>query len=367
MPPVGKGSDGLTDAHRKSEMDAGYVFSIVARRLSVIAAAALVACIASPSATAQGKERTGKEVVESLCISCHGTGLKGAPRIGDKQAWAKRASQGLTSLTRTALDGIRQMPPHGGNLAITDTEIERAITYMVNQSGGHWTEPISKTVRAVDRSGRQIVQERCVKCHGTGDGGAPKIGDRAAWIPRLRQGLDIVVSSAINGHGGMPARGGQADLTDVELRSAIVYMMNPVVMVYGKRDPGAGGQDYRVVDGTTVYFGAISADVIRGNRNEYPEKVYGASPIGPDQFYVTIALFDINSGKRVPDAAVRARVSTATASGPEKALEPLTLADSSTYGNYFAMGGAGPFEVTVTFRRPGAPATSQARFQYARQ
>ena len=165
----------------------------------------------------------------------------------------------------------------------------------------------------------------------------------------------------------MPARGGQADLTDVELRSAIVYMMNPVVMVYGKRDPGAGGQDYRVVDGTTVYFGAISADVIRGNRNEYPEKVYGASPIGPDQFYVTIALFDVNSGKRVPDAAVRARVSTATASGPEKALEPLTLADSSTYGNYFAMGGTGPFEVTVTFRRPGAPDTSQARFQYARQ
>lgn len=348
-------------------MDAGrHPVSTVARR-RIAVAAVLVACIASPSAAAQGKDGTGKEVVESLCISCHGTGLKGAPRIGDKQAWAKRASQGLTSLTRTALDGIRQMPPHGGNLALTDTEIERAITYMVNQSGGHWTEPISKTGRPVDRSGERIVQERCANCHRTGDGGAPKIGDRAAWVPRLRQGLDIVVSSAIKGHGGMPARGGQADLTDVELRSAIVYMMNPVVMVYGKRDSAAGGQDYRVVDGTTVYFGAISADVIRRNRNEYPEKVYGASPSAPDQFYVTIALFDVNSGKRVPDAAVRARVSTAAASGPEKALEPLTLADSSTYGNYFAMGGAGPFEVTVTFRRPGAPSTGQARFQYARQ
>jgi len=346
-------------------MDPGYPFSIVARRHIVIVAAVLVACIASPAA--RGQERTGKEVVAALCVSCHGTGVKGAPRIGDKQAWAKRASQGLTSLTGTALDGIRQMPPHGGNLALTNTEIERAITYMVNQSGGHWTEPISRTGRPVDRSGEQIVQERCASCHGTGEGGAPQIGDRAAWIPRLRQGLDIVVSSAIKGHGGMPARGGQADLTDAELRSAIVYMMNPVVVVYGKRPTATVGQDYRVVDGTTVYFGAISADVIRRNRNEYPEKVYGASLIGPDQYYVSIALFDINSGKRIPDAAVRARVSTVAAAGPEKTLEPLTLADSSTYGNYFTMGGAGPFEVTVTFRRPGTQRGIQARFQYARQ
>jgi len=55
------------------------------------------------------------------------------------------------------------------------------------------------------------------------------------------------------------------------------------------------------------------------------------------------------------------------AAGPEKTLEPLTLADSSTYGNYFTMGGAGPFEVTVTFRRPGTQRGIQARFQYARQ
>jgi len=345
-------------------MKAGHPFAIVARR-RLVAAAALVACIAS--AAAPGQERTGKEVVAAQCVSCHGAGVKGAPRIGDKEAWAKRASQGLTSLTGTALDGIRQMPPHGGNPALTDTEIERAITYMVNQSGGHWVEPISRTSRPVDRSGGQIVQERCSNCHATGEGGAPKIGDRAAWIPRLRQGLDIVVSSAIKGHGGMPARGGQADLTDPELRSAIVYMMNPVIVVYGKRPPAAGGQDYRVVAGTTVYFGAIPADVIRRNRNEYPEKVYGGPPIGPDQYYLTIALFDVNSGKRIPDAAVRARVSTASAAGPEKALEPLNLADSPTYGNYFTMGGAGPFEVTVTFRRPGTPDGIQVRFQYARQ
>ena len=334
-------------------------------RAAFVAAVAFVALVAADASGAQGKERTGKEVVESLCVSCHGTGAKGAPKIGDKQAWAKRSAQGLTSLTRSALDGIRQMPPHGGNPALTDTEIERAITYMVNQSGGHWTEPISRTSRPVERSGEQIVQERCAKCHQTGEGGAPKIGDRAAWVPRLKQGLDIVVSSAIKGHGGMPARGGQADLTDAELRSAIVFMMNPAMVVSAKRPPTTGGQDYRVVDGTTVYFGAISADVIRRNRKDYPEKLYGTPPMGPDHYYVTIALFDANSGKRIPDAAVRARVSTAAAAGPEKTLEAVALGETSSYGNYFAMGGSGPFEVAVHIKRTGAADTIEAKFEYA--
>ena len=68
------------------------------------------------SARAQGDGRSGKDIVETLCISCHGTGASGAPKIGDSKAWATRASQGLTSLTQSALKGIRQMPPHGGNL-----------------------------------------------------------------------------------------------------------------------------------------------------------------------------------------------------------------------------------------------------------
>ena len=134
------------------------LLAIARRSLALVAAVALAACMTSTTAAAQGKERSGKEVVDGLCIACHGTGASGAPRIGDKKAWAKRGSAGLTSLTKSALEGIRQMPPHGGNPNLTDTEIERAITYMVNQSGGHWTEPISRTAPAVDRSGEEIVQ-----------------------------------------------------------------------------------------------------------------------------------------------------------------------------------------------------------------
>ena len=196
------------------------------RRDILAAVLASAVCTGVGSAAAQGTERGGREVVEAVCITCHGPGLNGAPKIGDTKAWAKLSSLGLTGLSENALKGIRRMPPHGGNPDLTDTEVERAITYMVNQSGGHWTEPISRTTPAGARTGAQIVQAQCANCHQTGVGGAPKIGDRAAWIPRLKQGLDVVVRSAINGHGAMPPRGGMADLTDAEVRTAITYMFN---------------------------------------------------------------------------------------------------------------------------------------------
>lgn len=77
---------------------------------------------------------------------------------------------------------------------------------------------------AAERSGEQVVKAKCFECHETGKNGAPKIGDREAWVGRVSRGLDAVVATAIHGHGGMPARGGMADLTDPELRAAIVYM-----------------------------------------------------------------------------------------------------------------------------------------------
>lgn len=197
-----------------------------ATKVGAIFAAALVALLGMTTSAAQTPERTGKQVVESLCISCHGSGASSAPKIGDKKAWKDRAAKGLSGLSKNALAGIRQMPAHGGNMKLTDVEVERAITYMVNQSGGHWTEPVSRAAATTPRSGKEIVETQCVKCHGEGIGGAPKIGDRAAWIPRLKQGLDTLIASAIHGHGAMPPRGGMADLTDPEIRSAVIYMFN---------------------------------------------------------------------------------------------------------------------------------------------
>ena len=192
-----------------------------------VSAVALFASTAETQPTAKNDSRTGKEIVQSVCATCHAAGTGGAPKIGDRKAWSARAEKGLTGLTQDALKGIRQMPPHGGSPDLTDIDIRRAVTYMVNQSGGHWIEPIDKAAAPPERSGQQVVRAQCAKCHETGAGGAPKIGDQAAWVPRLKPGLDAVVRSAVNGHGGMPARGGMANLTDRELRSAIVYMFTP--------------------------------------------------------------------------------------------------------------------------------------------
>ena len=191
--------------------------------------ACVLAAVAPAALAAVPGERSGKEVVQAFCVECHGSGANGAPRIGDAKAWKPRAARGLSSLTANAIAGVRKMPPHGGTLQINDLEIKRAIAYMVNQSGGRWTEPIDRRASVSERRADAIVKTQCVKCHGEGVGGAPRIGDKDAWIKRASLGLDSLVRSAIHGHGGMPARGGMADLSDAEMRAAIVYMFQTSV------------------------------------------------------------------------------------------------------------------------------------------
>ncbi len=190
--------------------------------LSFARALALPLALSAPAAMAA--ERSGQQVVIDICAKCHVTGEMNAPKIGDTAAWSKRTEQGLTGLTAHALNGIRNMPAHGGSPGLSDFEIQKAITYMVNHSGGHWVEPTDKTKPATLRGGEQIVKEKCVECHQSGKGGAPKIGDRDAWVSRVSRGFDGVVASAIHGHGPMPPRGGMADLTDPEIRAAVIYM-----------------------------------------------------------------------------------------------------------------------------------------------
>jgi cytochrome c5 len=187
-------------------------------------ALAITAALAGATAHAAAP-RSGKQVVDEQCAACHATGRDGAPKIGDTKAWARRADAGLSALTASALTGVRKMPPHGGKLNVTDLEIERAIAYMVNQSGGTWIEPIDRARLPAKRSGESIVKAACSECHATGRRGAPRIGDQKAWTERARQGFDGLVQSAIHGHGEMQARGGMADLSDAEVRDAVAYML----------------------------------------------------------------------------------------------------------------------------------------------
>jgi cytochrome c5 len=74
----------------------------------------------------------GKAVYESTCVVCHGTGAVGAPKFGDKAAWAPRIAQGKTTLLASALNGKNAMPPKGGNSNLTADEVSAAIDYMMS-------------------------------------------------------------------------------------------------------------------------------------------------------------------------------------------------------------------------------------------
>ena len=89
------------------------------------------------------------------------------------------------------------------------------------------TGSLAAATAVTERTGEEIVKAQCSACHESGRYGAPRIDDRAAWIARMKNGLDAAVRSAMKGHGKMPARGGLADLSDSELRAAVVYMFNP--------------------------------------------------------------------------------------------------------------------------------------------
>jgi len=76
------------------------------------------------------------------------------------------------------------------------------------------------------KSGEQVYNEVCIACHGTGALGSPKFGDSGAWGPRISQGYDTLVKHALAGIRAMPARGGNPDLSDVEVAGAVAYMAN---------------------------------------------------------------------------------------------------------------------------------------------
>ncbi len=67
-------------------------------------------------------------------------------------------------------------------------------------------------------------QSSCFACHGTGAAGAPKLGDKAAWEPRIAKGIDTLVNHAINGFNAMPPKGGNMQLTEEQIRAIVEYM-----------------------------------------------------------------------------------------------------------------------------------------------
>jgi cytochrome c5 len=95
-----------------------------------VAAVAVLPPKAQPAAAAAGGK--GKATYDAICSACHGTGAAGAPKFGDKTAWAPRIKTGLEALHASALKGKGAMPPKGGNPALSDADVKAAADYMVS-------------------------------------------------------------------------------------------------------------------------------------------------------------------------------------------------------------------------------------------
>ena len=99
--------------------------------------AAAPAAATEPAAPAAGGGdlALGEKVFGANCVSCHGAGVLGAPKVGDKTAWGPRIAQGKDTLYTHALGGFKMMPAKGGNPALKDEEVKAAIDYMVSKAG----------------------------------------------------------------------------------------------------------------------------------------------------------------------------------------------------------------------------------------
>ena len=82
------------------------------------------------AAAAPAKAADGKSTYDTTCVACHGTGAAGAPKFGDKAAWAPRLKQGAAVLQDHAIKGKGAMPPKGGNMALSDAAVKAAVDYM---------------------------------------------------------------------------------------------------------------------------------------------------------------------------------------------------------------------------------------------
>lgn len=186
--------------------------------------------------------RGSEEIYKATCAACHDAGVAGAPKAGDKAAWAARIGVGLEKLAASGIKGKNAMPPKGG-ADISDADFTRVVAWLANKSGASFKEPAAPKAEAAAApaaaaaaapapaaaapaagNGKKVYDSACVACHASGVAGAPKFGDKGAWAPRLATGLDALTASVIKGKGAMPPKGGNASIPDADIRAAVEYM-----------------------------------------------------------------------------------------------------------------------------------------------
>jgi len=191
MPPRG-GNPATTD----QEIRAAVVHMLTEMGYDTNASAAA----AAPSAVEQAKETAGA-VVETAQT----TAPNAVEQVKAAAADAVAAGQEMVG---GAVDKAKE-PVAGGTVAAP------------TGAASSGAEPVEVDLK----KGQQVYQVACFACHGTGAAGAPKLGDAAAWAPRIAQGSEMLLKSALSGKGAMPPKGGRVDISDMDITAAVAYLI----------------------------------------------------------------------------------------------------------------------------------------------
>lgn len=129
----------------------------------------------------------------------------------------------------------------------------------------------------------------------------------------------------------------------------------------------AHAENSQTVNGHTVYLGVVPAEIVKGHEPGHPEReMHGGAPTRHSQYHIMIVIFETATGKRVTDARLVARVSEPGLAPVRKKLEPMEISGAMSFGNYFAMGGAGPYSIKLAIELPATKRKLDTEFRNIR-
>lgn len=133
---------------------------------------------------------------------------------------------GIIMIAELATGGLKVDP---GSAAMSEAAVAarlKPIPVTAPPAGGGAPAQAGAPVKAGAVDGKQVYDSVCTVCHGAGLAGAPKTGDKAAWKPRIAQGMPLLYEHALKGKGAMPPKGGAASASDAEVKAAVDYLVS---------------------------------------------------------------------------------------------------------------------------------------------
>lgn len=135
-------------------------------------------------------------------------------------------------------------------------------------------------------------------------------------------------------------------------------------LVLPSQVPATDSEYHKIADGVDIYLGVVPTHVIQSQQDERLISMHRGVPASSGYHHVMVALFDHDTGKRISDAKVTARVHELAMTGKQKTLESMDVADGITYANYFPMPQSGVYRIDLKILRSGTARPVEARLEY---